>query len=258
MKKVRWIFIVVVLLTTITTIAEETPVNAKVNPTDNQLQTIIQKEIQSKDCITLRINTIKLPLTIKGKNDLETVIVKLLTRSPKGIANLEIVYEILSDELWLEIDWSLLEQNANGLEINIEMPEHMAVVICQAEKDVFVSQIAGLDIKTYGNQTTLLAVNGMVRIRDNGGNLVLKDILGDIWISDLGGTMVVKNVAGFVVIDSDTLLDLKMENIVGDVTISAQQGGLAEIKEIKGNVSVFARAPIKTICSAIEGNLLLP
>lgn len=258
MKKVSWLLIAVVFLTTITIIAEESPIDGRINPVENGLQTLTQKEIQSKDCTTLRINTIKLPLTIKGKNDLETVIVKLLTKSPGSMAKLEMAYEILSDELWLEIDWKLLEQDADGLEIEVEMPAHMALVICQAEKEVFVSQIAGLDIKTHGQNTTLLAVKGMVRIRDGDGNLILKDINGDIWISDLGGTMALESVAGFVVIDSDTLLDLKMENVVGDVTISAQQGGLAEIKKVTGDVSVFARAPIKTICADIEGNLLLP
>jgi len=257
MKKIVLLLIVVLLFTSSTLLAEENLVNDNKNPKEITFEIITQTQIQCAGCTTIRIKEIKKPLTVKGSKDLENITLKLLGES-KEIDRLELNYEILSDEIWLEFDWTLLEQHNSDYEIEVEIPEHMSLVIRQAEQDVCVSHIAGLDIKTKGHKTTLSSVKGLVRIRDNGGNLVLKDISGDIWISDFGGTIEVENAVGFVVIDSDALLNLKISNIEGDVTISAQQGGLAEIKGIKGNVSVFARAPIKTDCSDINGNLLLP
>lgn len=223
----------------------------------------INKEIviDSSECTALRIMEMRGPLTVVGNDNVDNITVKLfLSPSNLNIVNdFGFFYENFSDEIWLEFDWERLSQlGKDNYRIEIIIPSKMNLVLGDAYDKVKVFNINSIDVSAKGEEIYLSGLKGSVRVRDNEGNMILKEVNGDVWISDVGGRVVVEQVVGIVTVDSEASLDLVVKEIIGDVNICANRGGLAEIRDIKGNVSVFARAPIQTVCDKISGVLLLP
>jgi len=220
-------------------------------------ETIIPKE----ECLTLRIMEMKGSLIVTGLADIDQITVRIFgdTASDVAINEVEVITEKLGDELWLEINWPAPNMIAkNSYRIEIDLPQEMNLILGETNELVKIAKIAGLDLNSRGGKLDISLLTGPVRIRDNGGNLILREVKGDVWISDAGGDMQVEGIVGLVTIDSDTFINLNMQRVVGDVTVSTRLGGLVDIKDIDGNVSVFSRGPLTTKCEAISGSLMLP
>jgi hypothetical protein len=220
-------------------------------------ETIIPKE----ECLTLRIMEMKGSLIVTGLADKDQIVVRILSDTANDISlnEVEVITEKLGDELWLEINWPSPNMIAkNSYRIEIELPQEMNLILGETNELVQIAKIAGLDLNSRGGKLDISLLSGPVRIRDNGGNINLREVNGDVWISDAGGDMLVEGIVGLVTIDSDTFINLVMQKVVGDVTVSTRLGGLVDIKNIEGNVSVFSRGPLTTKCDAISGSLMLP
>lgn len=268
MKKVVFIMLILIIVAiNITTIFAESIVNDADFDNWKELDKI---EIPlDMTYSTLRLMELDAPLTVIGCGDVETIIIRLLSKSVDSLT-LQHSNENFSEEIWLNVDWynSSLEDKSSSaprdisdnsdIMIEIMLPKHMNLVLGESFGSVNISGIAGLDMNAGVGDLLLSNINGLVRVRDNAGPLTLKDVIGDVWISDLGGNIVVENVTGLVNVDSDVLLTLKIQDIKGDVTILSKLGGFAEVHNVDGNVSVFSRAPIKTACGSISGNLIVP
>ncbi len=108
----------------------------------------------------------------------------------------------------LDKSWFSWGNDERSIDIEVTMPEHIAVEIDDGAGAI---EVTGL--------------RGGLRIEDGSGSLTVRDVAGPLEIDDGSGSVIVTGVAGSVTID-DGSGDLKVYDVTGDIEIEDGSGGI--------------------------------
>jgi hypothetical protein len=121
----------------------------------------------------------------------------------------------------LEDDWSVAGQRYAYLDLELEVPAYLSLVIIDGAGDIEIDSVMG------------------VTVRDSAGDLLIEDSVGPVVIEDSSG-------------------DIELDDIFGDVTIETDASGDIHGDDIKGSVRVVEDSSGEIRFGDVGGELQLP
>lgn len=134
--------------------------------------------------------------------------------------------------------WSFGINNYAYIDLEITLPEGLAVELTDGSGAVSISQVASAVIDDGSGELEVAQVSGPVSIEDGSGSIRLANIGGPISITDGSGGIEIINADGDVVIDEDGSGGIEIRRAAGNVTIEEDGSGSIIISEVGGDVHI--------------------
>lgn len=110
-------------------------------------------------------------------------------------------------------------------DVTVTMPTALAVIATTEEGEVLISDTAGVDLDSRGDNVVIGNQIGDVSVVDGRGELSVSHVTGDVVIDDGAGDSSVADIDGDVTID-DGNGDIVVDHVTGTVTISDGAGDI--------------------------------
>jgi len=124
------------------------------------------------------------------------------------------------------------------LDLDIELPEHLAVIVHDSSGDLLVRGVASAEVSDSSGDIELDNIAGPVLIpRDSSGDILMTRV-GEVVIQvDSSGEIRIEQ-SGSVTIANDTSGDITLEDVDGDVMVGNDSSGRISVRNIKGSFLV--------------------
>jgi len=144
------------------------------------------------------------------------------------------------------------------LDLEIELPAHMAVIVHDSSGDLLVQGVASAEVSDSSGDIELREIAGAVLIpRDSSGDILMTRV-GEVVIQvDSSGEIRIEQ-SGSVTIANDTSGDISLEDIDGDVMIGNDSSGRISVRNIQGSFLVENDTSGGIRYSNVSGSVSLP
>lgn len=154
--------------------------------------------------------------------------------------------------------WSLSGNHYAYIDLEVIVPDHMAVSVKDSSGDADISGLAAVDVMDSSGDLEIRDIDGPVGVSDSSGDLeiegirgnvdIANDSSGDIEIEDVTGSVFIGNdssggiyisgVSDDVVIDRDSSGDITADGVGGDFTVGRDGSGDIRALNIEGEVDI--------------------
>jgi hypothetical protein len=158
----------------------------------------------------------------------------------------------------LEDDWSIAGQRYAYLDLELEVPAHLPLVVIDGAGDIEIDSVMGVTLSDSAGDLLIEDTVGPVVIRDSSGDIELEDIFGDVIIeSDASGDIRGDDIAGSVrvaedssgeihftdvgedfIVERDTVGDISANGVIGDFRVLEDGSGKISAKDIGGELQI--------------------
>jgi hypothetical protein len=155
-------------------------------------------------------------------------------------------------------DWSLTGMNYIYLDLELNVPDHIALHVKDSSGDIEISGVGALTVRDSSGDIDIEDSTGPVAIQDSSGDIELKDITrqvtiesdssGDIRGSDIQGSVLVvsdssgdisfKDVGENFIVERDSSGDISATRIGGDFRVERDGSGEISARDVKGAVDI--------------------
>ncbi|MGB5211413.1 MAG: hypothetical protein WBN31_03720 [Gammaproteobacteria bacterium] len=124
------------------------------------------------------------------------------------------------------------------LNLEIELPDHLAVIVHDSSGDLFVHGVASAEVTDSSGDIEITEIAGPVLIpQDSSGDILITRV-GEVVIQvDSSGEIRIEQ-SGSVTIANDTSGDISLVGIAGDVMIGNDSSGRISVRDIEGSFLV--------------------
>ncbi|MBT8046862.1 MAG: DUF4097 family beta strand repeat protein [Xanthomonadales bacterium] len=155
-------------------------------------------------------------------------------------------------------NWSLMGQKYAYLDLELEVPDHLALDIRDSSGDVEISGVGALTIKDSSGDIDIEDSAGPVNVNDSSGDIELvgirqdvtieSDSSGDIRGRDIGGTVRVlrdssgdidfRDVGASFIVERDSSGDISANRVGGDFKVMRDGSGEIDARNVEGAVEI--------------------
>jgi len=155
-------------------------------------------------------------------------------------------------------DWSLMGNNYVYLDLELEVPDHIALDVKDSSGDIEISGVGALAVKDSSGDIDIEDSVGPVSVWDSSGDIELNDIerqvtiesdsSGDIRGSDIQGSVLVvsdssgdisfKDVGENFIVERDSSGDITATRIGGDFRVERDGSGEIDARDVQGAVDI--------------------
>lgn len=155
-------------------------------------------------------------------------------------------------------DWSLMGQNYVYLDLELEVPDHIALDVKDSSGDIEINGVGALTVKDSSGDINIEDSMGPVTVQDSSGDIELNDIKlqvtiesdssGDIRGSDIGGTVLVvsdssgdisfRDVGENFIVERDSSGDISANRVGGDFRVERDGSGEIDARNVEGEVDI--------------------
>ena len=137
-------------------------------------------------------------------------------------------------------DWSLFGNNYAWMDLEIEVPQELALEIYDSSGDVFLNNIAAVKVQDSSGDIEIENARGSVSIRDSSGDIDIDETGGDLTIeADSSGDIYASNINGSVLIKQDSSGDIQVSHISDDVVVERDSSGDIDASDVGGDFRVL-------------------
>lgn len=155
--------------------------------------------------------------------------------------------------------WSLIGNSYAHVDLRVEVPEDLALVIKDSSGDVFLTNIAEVDISDSSGDIEIENSRGQVTVRDSSGDIDIDQANGDIIIeSDSSGDIYAENITGSVRIVQDSSGDIEARSISGDVIVERDSSGDISVRDVGGDFHVLKDGSGQIRSTDVFGEVKVP
>ncbi len=129
---------------------------------------------------------------------------------------------------------------ACGLDMVVELPEGLPLVVHDGSGSITVTGTAGADVSDGSGSIVLRDIRGDVRVQDGSGSVDIERVEGDVWITDGSGGIDVAHVSGSVTVTGDGSGSIDVTDVDRDVTVVADGSGSIDVRRVGGAFKVVA------------------
>ena len=180
--------------------------------------------------------------------------------SQSRLDGIELFSELRGDtlEIRVEIDSArgfFFRRSHASLDLEVELPEGMAVEIEDGSGEIEVRDVGDLEIEDGSGSITVIGcgntriddgsgsidvrdLRGNLEIEDGSGRIDIEDVAGTVRIDDGSGSIDITRVGGSVVIEDDGSGSIRITKVDGDLRVGDHGSGGLSFDEIGGSVSV--------------------
>ena len=134
--------------------------------------------------------------------------------------------------------WSLFGNTYATLDLEIELPQGMALEVKDSSGDATFRNVAGLEFQDSSGDIEITGADGPVTIKDSSGDIEIADAGDAVSIRDSSGDIDVNRVEGDFTIEVDSSGDIEASDINGTVLVKKDSSGDIRLKQVTHNVIV--------------------
>ena len=136
--------------------------------------------------------------------------------------------------------WSLTGSNYAYMDVEIDLPDDIAVVVKDSSGDAKITGLAALDVTDSSGDLEIRDITGPVEVQDSSGDIEIEDIQGDVLIAnDSSGDIEIEHVTGSVVVDNDSSGSIYAADISDDFTVERDSSGDITADGVGGDFTVM-------------------
>ena len=155
--------------------------------------------------------------------------------------------------------WTSFGNTYAWIDLQIEVPQDMALDIKDSSGDMLLKNIAAVEIKDSSGDIEIEKARGAVSISDSSGDIEVDAAEGDVTIvSDSSGDIEIEDIIGSVLVMSDSSGDIEATNISGDVVVERDSSGDISADDVGGDFRVLKDGSGGISSSDVKGEVDIP
>lgn len=155
--------------------------------------------------------------------------------------------------------WSFMGSQHLYLDLEIEVPAGLPLVIRDSSGDVDVRGTGPVDIRDSSGDIELVDVQGSAVLKDSSGDIELERIAGDVTVrQDSSGDIHGRGIEGSVLIEHDSSGDIRFEDVGGDYVVERDSSGDIVADTVGGAFRVLRDGSGEVSFTAVSGEVEVP
>jgi DUF4097 and DUF4098 domain-containing protein YvlB len=136
--------------------------------------------------------------------------------------------------------WSITGNNYAYMDLELTVPDHLAVDVKDSSGDAELSGLASLTVSDSSGDLEIHNISGPVIIKDSSGDIELEDIEGDVTVaSDSSGDIEGERITGSVLVEHDSSGGIHFSEVGGDFTVERDSSGDIAADGVGGDFTVL-------------------
>lgn len=155
--------------------------------------------------------------------------------------------------------WSITGNSYAYMDIEITVPDDIAVTVKDSSGDADISGLLSLDVSDSSGDLEIRDIAGPVTVRDSSGDIELVDIRGDVTIeSDSSGDIEGDHITGTVLVEKDSSGNIRFVDVSEDFTVEKDSSGNITGKDIGGDFTVLRDGSGEIHAVNVSGTVTTP
>ena len=155
--------------------------------------------------------------------------------------------------------WSITGSNYAYIDLEVEVPRGIAVVVDDSSGDADISGLASVEISDSSGDVEISDIDGDVSVKDSSGDIEVERVGGNLWIvNDSAGDGEVEGVEGSVRVEADSSGDLEFTNVGMDVLVERDSSGDIVARDVGGDFTVDRDGSGEIRYSDVTGSVSIP
>lgn len=136
--------------------------------------------------------------------------------------------------------WSLTGNHYAYMDLKVELPDDIAVIVKDSSGDAEITGVAALSVSDSSGDLEIRDINGVVEVKDSSGDIEMEDIRGDVLVAnDSSGDIEIEHVTGSVLIDNDSSGGIYISDVSDDVVVERDSSGDITADGVGGDFTVL-------------------
>ena len=156
--------------------------------------------------------------------------------------------------------WSLFGKNNYAwIDLHIEVPQELPLEVKDSSGDMFLKNIAAVQLQDSSGDIEIENARGPVSIRDSSGDIDIEEAEGDLTIeADSSGDIYASDINGTVLIIRDSSGDIRVSHVSDDVIVERDSSGDISASDVGGDFRVLKDGSGDIRSHDISGEVDLP
>ncbi len=155
--------------------------------------------------------------------------------------------------------WSLFGNSYAWLDLQIEVPQELALVVKDSSGDMFLKNIATLQLQDSSGDIEIEDARASISIRDSSGDIDIDKAGGDLTIeADSSGDIYASDIDGTVLVKQDSSGDIRISHVKNNVIVERDSSGDISASDVGGNFHVLKDGSGGITSKDIAGKVQLP
>ncbi len=155
--------------------------------------------------------------------------------------------------------WTNWGNNYASLDLRVEVPEDLSLEIKDSSGDVFLKNIASVEVHDSSGDIEIEDARGAVSINDSSGDIDIDTSEGDITIeSDSSGDINANDINGSVLVMNDSSGDIEVSHVSNDVIVEKDSSGDISASDVGGDFRVIKDGSGSISSNDVMGEVQIP
>lgn len=155
--------------------------------------------------------------------------------------------------------WTSFGNNYVWMDLNIEVPQDLALDVKDSSGDMMLKNIAAVQIKDSSGDIEVEGARGSVSVRDSSGDIEIEGVEGDLTIeSDSSGDIEAEDINGNLLVMSDSSGDIEVSDVSKDVVVERDSSGDISARDVGGDFRVLKDGSGSISSHGVEGEVDIP
>ena len=154
--------------------------------------------------------------------------------------------------------WSLLGNTYALLDLEIEVPQDLALEVKDSSGDAIFRNIGAIKLQDSSGDIEIEDAAGPVSIKDSSGDIEITNVGNAVSVRDSSGDIEVDHVEGNFTIVADSSGDIYATDINGTVLVKKDSSGDISVKRVSGDFRVLVDGSGSIRSSDVDGEIQTP
>jgi len=154
--------------------------------------------------------------------------------------------------------WSLFGNNYATLDLEIDLPQDIALNVKDSSGDAAFRNIAAMELQDSSGDIDIEDAKGPISVKDSSGDIEIEHVGGAVSISDSSGDIEIERVAGDLTIEADSSGDIRATDIDGTVLVKKDSSGDISVNSVGGDFRVLADGSGSIHSHDVKGDIQTP
>jgi hypothetical protein len=155
--------------------------------------------------------------------------------------------------------WSLMGGRYVYMDLEIDVPEDLALVISDSSGDIEIEGTGPLEVSDSSGDIDIESIAGGVVLEDSSGDIELEDIGGDVLVRrDSSGDIYGRGIEGSVRVERDSSGEIKFRDVRDDFVVERDSSGDIVADTIGGDFRVLQDGSGDITQKGVEGEVAIP
>lgn len=155
--------------------------------------------------------------------------------------------------------WTSFGNNYVWMDLDIEVPQDLALDVKDSSGDMSLKNIAAVEIKDSSGDIEVEGARASVSVRDSSGDIEIEGTDGDLIIeSDSSGDIEATDINGNVLVVSDSSGDIEVSDVSDSVVVERDSSGDISARDVGGDFRVLKDGSGGISSHGVQGEVDIP